>query len=185
MTAWLKVSAVGDSQPKLTSDYIVNGEWIVTLEKKDDETCYIGGLAKGGIGTRQVVAYYPIGRIHNHSLEGHDNLFVEQCMLGSLNTLDMSWGGEGGGGGSIGDDSQRFTADSLLSSAEMSSVTRDAYTYKYAEKLSTGETEYKEATGYYFSLYNFKHAEGAIDLSLSLSNDYKLPDRYKILVRDN
>ena len=78
----------------------------MTLEKKDDETCYIGGLAKGGLGTRQVVAYYPIGRIHNHSLEGHDNLFVEQCMLGSLNTLDMSWGGEGGGGGgSIGDDS--------------------------------------------------------------------------------
>ena len=108
-------------------------------------------------------------------------------MLGSLNTLDMSWGGEGGGGGgsSGGDDRKRFTADSLLSSAEMSSVTRDAYTYKYAEKLSTGETEYKEATGYYFSLFNFKHAEGAIDLSLSLSNDYKLPDRYKVLVRDN
>ena len=59
-------------------------------------------------------------------------------MLGSLNTLDMSWGGEGGGGISGGDDSQRFTADSLLSSAEMSSVTRDAYTYKYAEELSTG-----------------------------------------------
>lgn len=185
MTAWLKVSAVGDSQPKLTSDYIVNGEWVVTLEKKDDETCYIGGLAKGGLGTIQVVAYYPIGRVHNHSLDGHDNMFVEQCMLGSLNTLDMSWGGEGGGGSSGGDDSQRFTADSLLSSAEMSSVTRDAYTYKYAEELSTGEIEYKEATGYYFSLYNFKHAEGAIDLSLSLSNDYKLPDRYKILVRDN
>ena len=106
-------------------------------------------------------------------------------MLGSLNTLDMSWGGEGGGGSSGGDDSQRFTADSLLSSAEMSSVTRDAYTYKYAEELSTGEIEYKEATGYYFSLYNFKHAEGAIDLSLALSNDYKLPDRYKVLVRDN
>ena len=106
MTAWLKVSAIGDSTPELTSDYIVNGEWVVTLEKKDDETCYIGGLSKGGIGTRQVVAYYPIGRIHNHSLEGHDNLFVEQCMLGSLNTLDMSWGGEGGGGGgSMGDDS--------------------------------------------------------------------------------
>ena len=91
----------------------------------------------------------------------------------------------GGGGGSIGDDSQRFTADSLLSSAGTSSVARDAYTYKYAEKLSTGETEYKEATGYCFSLYNFKHAEGAIDLSLALSNDYRLPDRYKILVRDN
>ena len=106
-------------------------------------------------------------------------------MLGSLNTLDMSWGGEGGGGGSGGDDSQRFTADSLLSSAGTSSVARDAYTYKYAEKLSTGETEYKEATGYYFSLFNFKHAEGAIDLSLTLSNDYRLPDRYKVLVRDN
>ena len=113
-------------------------------------------------------------------------MFVEQCMLGSLNTLDMSWGGEcGGGGGSGGDDSQRFTADSLLSSAEMSSVAKYAYTYKYTEKLSTGEIEYKEATGYYFSLYNFKNAEGAIDLSLSLSNDYKLPDRYKVLVRDN
>lgn len=55
---------------------------------------------------------------------------VEQCMLGSLNTLDMSWSGDGGGGGGLGgDDSQRFTADSLLSSAGMSSVTRDAYTY--------------------------------------------------------
>ena len=54
--------------PELTSDYITKGEWVVTLEKKDDETCYIGGLAKGGLGTRQVVAYYPIGRIHNHSL---------------------------------------------------------------------------------------------------------------------
>lgn len=68
LTAWLKVSAVGDSYPELTSDYIVKGEWVVTLDKKDDETCYIGGLAKGGLGTRQVVAYYPIGRIHNHSL---------------------------------------------------------------------------------------------------------------------
>ena len=68
LTAWLKVSAVGDSLPELTSDYITNGEWVVTLEKKDDETCYIGGLAKGGLGTRQVVAYYPIGRVHNHSL---------------------------------------------------------------------------------------------------------------------
>lgn len=101
------MSAVGDSQPKLTSDYITHSEWIVTLEKKDDETCYIGGLAKGGLGTRQVVAYYPIGRVHNHSLDGHDNMLVEQCMLGSLNALDMSWGGEGagGGGGSMGDDS--------------------------------------------------------------------------------
>lgn len=130
-------------------------------------------------------------------------------MLGSLNTLEMSWGGEGGGGGgSGGDDSQRFTADSLLSSAEMSSVTRDSYKYTYAEQVSAGtevevkqwvdgqmstviSTVYdvsvatKEATGYYFSLYNFKHAEGAIDLSLTLSNDYKLPDRYKVLVRDD
>ena len=67
----------------------------------------------------------------------------------------------------------------------MSSLTRNSYSYKYTEKTSTGETEEKEATGYYFSLYNFKHAEGAIDLSLALSNDFKLPDRYKILVRDN
>ena len=67
----------------------------------------------------------------------------------------------------------------------MSSVARDAYKYTYAEQLSTGELEYREATGYYFSLHNFKHAEGAIDLSLALSNDYKLPDRYKVLVRDS
>lgn len=68
LTAWLKVTAQGTSTPELTSQYLATHNWIVTLEKKDDETTSIGGLAKGGLGTRQVVAYYPIGRIHNHSV---------------------------------------------------------------------------------------------------------------------
>lgn len=132
-----------------------------------------------------MLSYFTIGRIHNFDVQD-DIVHIEQCFMGSLYALDLTWGGEGGGGGgSGGDDSQRFTADSLLSSAEMSSIARDSYKYTYIEKLSTGEEEEREATGYYFSLYNFKHADNAIDLSLTLSNDYKLPDRYKILVRDN
>ena len=94
MPVWLKVNAAGRNPAKSDSDYLQIKEWSVTTERQDDEECTIGGLESGGLGTRWVRAYYPLGRFFSNGIDGA--IQVEQSHLGSLNILDMSWGGDGG-----------------------------------------------------------------------------------------
>lgn len=67
----------------------------------------------------------------------------------------------------------------------MSSLARESYAYEYQAELSDGTISTCTATGYWFSLYNFKHAEDALTLSVKLSDDYHIDDRLLFLVRDS